>query len=42
MSRKIVSAPSIEEVMQESTSREEYITNLKAQCRMQEEAFLVA
>lgn len=35
MSRRLVSAPSIEEAMQENSSREEYISNLKAQCRMQ-------
>jgi hypothetical protein len=42
MNRKMVSAPSIDEVMDRENEKEEYLINLKTKCQMQEEAFQVA
>lgn len=42
MSSKGVPAPSIEEDLEDTSSKQEYMNNLKVKCRMQQEAFMVA
>lgn len=42
MSRKIVSAPSIDQVLEDKAEKEQYVTNLTAMCEMQGAGFHVA